>query len=194
MAATPIRIWVHNGTGWQSATGGTPVGYSGVHVYQTGWQNCQRVYNYTTSWQTNWADLDNQTSPNTFTVSDFDLGTPWNTGVGFRLLGDGSVDKYTNDTNWVGTSNWWDYDMGYEFEVKFTRDSGVAADTEPTLNTWLALTDPSTTRTVQDLNSGSTVFNRTQVYTYSIREKSTAPATGHESATVTLEQSAEGNQ
>lgn len=197
MAATPIGTYVKDLGVWKRANGGTPVGFSGPQVRDAGvWKNCILVdCRDSESWgYYAWVNIDGELSVNDFNVTDIDYGSPWSVGAGFRVNADGDYDKYTGTFGWTANGRWRDYDCGREYEVKFERTSGTTPDSEPTLNTWLNLTDPDTNHFVQDNNSGTTqFFNRQIIYDVRIREKVSAPAGGNDIGTITLTQSAEGD-
>lgn len=187
-----IGTYVRQGGVWERANAGTPEGFSGPQVRQGGtWHNALRVYGKASGvWQTCWVNIDREIELGNFLEDDLDVfNPPFFCRVDFWVNGDGTVDSDTenstpNTRSEIGT--WRDYDCGREYEIKLEEDTGpgfFAWTTHPPLDTWIALTDPSTDRQFGFESTSPGV--RQAKMLVRIREKVSAPSGGNDSGNFT---------
>ena len=178
---SPIGIWVNVSSVWKRVEP-PHIRVSGVWKEVTGvWVKASGV------WKRCYANIDGEIEVSNLQIFVFDTGSPFDSTAGLRWNGDGTIDKQDKppDAGWVdNTSQWRLFDMGRDYEIRFRYSSGDHVDTEPTLNTWLDLTDPSTTHTL--LHNKTNLGVEEGIYNVDVREKITAPAGGNDTGTATL--------
>lgn len=192
-----IGVYVRQAGVWERANAGTPEGFSGPQVYQTGWKNCVEVRAKASSvWQYSWVNIDGEInlSAQSAVAEEISVGPTWFIEGGFQFQNDGEIFRQQNpgtpnETVWTYRANWRNYDCGRDYEIKFERSSGIPADTEPGLDTWLNFTNPASgPYEVYESESGVTdetyIFGN--VYNVRIREKVSAPAAGNDNALFTI--------
>lgn len=191
--ATVVGIFTRVAGVWERVNAGTPEGFAGPHVYQSGaWENTVVDYvNITTVWLPCWVNIDGELNFLDLTSTDFDL-SPYNTSSLIDVNGDGTLDKKSFGSTQNGIANWRTYDCGREYEIMWSHDAFDNANVEePTLDTWLNLTDPSTTSSIIGSHSGTGFLFFKAHYLVRIREKVSAPAGGNDLAFLKLQEDAE---
>jgi len=123
-----------------------------VRVSST-WKECQRIWvRNGGAWKVVWADDARALGNVAFSVSNFDFGSPFDVGAGWRILSEASggarqtfdlppdpFQSYSNNGNWLN------YDLDRTYQVFFTLiQSGF--DTQPSTGSWLTT---AATRTLE---------------------------------------------
>lgn len=182
-----IGTYVRQGGVWERANAGTPEGFSGPQVRQGGvWENALIVYAKASAvWQTCWVNIDGELELAPQSRNSFDFfSPPFFSRVDFWFNGDGTIDAASvNGTpgSRAEVATWRDFDCGREYEIKFDEDISGFNDpwtTHPTLDTWIALTDPSTDR--QFALENNSPGERHAEMDVRIRETVSAPVGGNE--------------
>ena len=191
MGATVVGVYTRVAGVWERCNDGTPVGFSGPQTRVAGvWENCVTVETKESNvWKVCWVNIDGELSLGNIDSTDFDL-SPYSLYTEVEYQSDGDI-TYYNFGNNTGTSSWRPYDCGREYEIKFERQAGATADHEPTLNTWLDLTDPATNHDIWDSQVGTGYYAKSGEYLVRIREKVTAPSAGNDSGVYSYEMFAE---
>lgn len=149
------------------------------------WKEMVRTYVKVSGvWKTCWTNIANDLSLVGATAWSFDI-SPYSVSAGHRFNSDGTVDRIAWPGTyqfWTEVDNWLDYDNGREYEIYFDHILYAHADTEPTLDTWLNLTEPPTNHTISDSESGVGYYQKRTRYLVKIREKVGAGA-GDDSGT-----------
>ena len=180
--ATIIGIYTRVAGVWTRCNGGTPIGFSGPATKVAGvWEGDLYVASKDTIWRPVWVNIDGEISIGDATAQDFDI-SPYNVACGFKWLGSGGIQRDNNGSGYVAYGSWRSYDCGRDYEIYFEHESAQVASGEPTLDTWLNLTDPDTDHNLFDSKSGSGFLNRWAYYDVRIREKVSAPAGGNDIA------------
>lgn len=184
-----IGVYVRQAGVWERANAGTPEGFSGPQVRQSGtWQNCEVVSGKASAvWETCWVNIDGELDvPPNVTSFDFDL-SPYVLFAGVDYNGNGTIDLWQSGSLTNEYDNWRAFDCGRDYEILFEHTSGDLSEVDPTLDTWLNLTDPPTNHTFTDSQSGTGFFTKLGVYTVKIREKVSAPVGGNATGTYTFD-------
>lgn len=136
-----IGTWVHNGTGWVRANGGTPEAFSGPQVkVGAAWQNCVKVHaNASAVWNICWVNINYELNvPTGWTAEDFDL-SPYFVQCYVDINPDGSVDRLNNGAVQNNYSSWRDYDNGRTIQFHCLEDvnySSAYVTSEPAKGVW----------------------------------------------------------
>lgn len=164
MAATVIGVWVHNGSGWVRANGGTPEAFSGPQVkVGSTWTNCVWVHaNASAVWKICWANINGEITGSStvgnWDARDFDL-SPYFVNCYVDINPDGSIDRLHNGTETINYSKWRDYDNGRTIQFHCLEDvnySSAYVTSEPAKGVWGNL---ATTKTFSAQKSGTGFLN-----------------------------------
>lgn len=189
--ATIIGIYTRVAGVWTRCNGGTPIGFSGPATKVAGvWEGDLYVASKDTTWKPVWVNIDGELSLQDVSLTDFDI-SPYSVSVQFDYRGDGTVYKRKGGESYSLSHNWRPYDCGRDYEIWFEYTSGATANGEPTLDTWLNLTDPDTDTNIFSSKSGSGFLFQTSLYTVRIREKVSAPSSGNDIGTCEMKLEAE---
>lgn len=148
MAATVIGVWVHNGSGWVRANGGTPEAFSGPQVKNSGlWKNCQWVHaNASSVWKVCWTNINGEitggSTVGNWTAEDFDI-SPYVVNCYVDINADGSIDRLNNGTVFNNYSKWRDYDCGRTIQFHCLEDVNYSVNyvtNQPTKGVWFDFT------------------------------------------------------
>jgi len=150
------------------------------HVKVSGtWLPCKQVFVKASGvWRTSWTDIPREVALGNRTVTAADPVPAFDTHAGFRLLANGDLQQLRDppSAGYASVSSWRNWKVNdREYDARFERVSGTF-DVVPTEDSWIALTSPATTRTVQ--NDRTTSGNESGTETVKVRETVTAPAGG----------------
>jgi hypothetical protein len=186
---TPIAIGVYTKQAgvWERCNAGSPEGFAGVAIH-TGlsFANADWVETKVSSvWTVTWTNIDGEINLPAMTAADFDI-SPYNLLAELSYKGDGEIWRNHFGSGLSYSTNWRDYDCGRDYEIYFEHDQNFTASTDPVLDSWLDLTDPDTDHLFSDADSGTGFLDRKSWYFTKLREKVSAPAGGHATATTRL--------
>lgn len=162
--ATIVGVWVHNGTGWVRANGGTPEAFSGPQVkVGSNWTNCVWVHaNVSAVWKVCWANINGEIagSPQiaTWSADDFDI-SPYSLNAYVDINPDGGVDRLHNGTVFNNYSAWRNYDCGRTIQFHCLEDvnySSAYVTSEPAKGVW---GDFTATKAFSAFKSGTGFLN-----------------------------------
>ena len=185
-----IGVYVRQAGVWERANGGTPIGYSGPQVRQAGvWNNCNLVRAKASSvWQYCWVTINGEINITNQDNLAIDLSSPYDARVDYWINDDGTIDVRATPGSYATRTEvdtWRNYDCGRTYQARFIENGPDLWTYHPTLNTWADISgDPSFGISI------TFVGDATCSMTVGIREKVSAPAGGHDSATFAADVSA----